>query len=242
LIELKGSSERIVHVTPAQERVLVVGGSAGIGLAVARLARKKASQVIVASRGAKERVPTLPEPLNSLEAHTFDITSSTDHERLFAEIGTMDHVIVAVRPEVSSAPFQAVDIEEAKRAFETKFWGQYRLVQVAHRHVKGTGSITLTSGIAGEKVFPGASTMALINSATESLCRTLAVELSPLRVNCVSPGFVEPKPPSVQEYAGRLPVKRLAAVEEVASACLWLMENRYVTGTVTVVDGGARLI
>ena len=151
-------------------------------------------------------------------------------------------MVVAVRPAVQSAPFLATVMDEAKRAFETKFWGQYRLIQVACRHMQETGSISLTSGIAGEKVYPGASTMTLINSATESLCRALAVELSPLRINCVSPGFVEPKPESVQEYARQFPVKRLASMDEVASAYLWLMENPYITGNVTVVDGGARLI
>ena len=225
-----------------QTRVLVVGGSSGIGLAVANLAQQKGAHVIVASRRASERVQALPQPLNSLEAVSFDITSSTDHERLFETVGTIDHLIIAVRPEVHPAPFQSTDIDEAKRAFETKFWGQYRLVQMAHRQINQTGCIILTSGIAGEKIYSGASTMALINSATESLCRILAVELAPLRVNCVSPGFVEPKPHSVQEYSCQFPMKRLATMDEIASAYLWLMVNTYVTGNVMVVDGGARLI
>ena len=225
-----------------QTKVLVVGGCSGIGLTVANLAQQKGAHVIVASRRASERVQALPQPLNSLEAVSFDITSSTDHERLFETVGTIDHLIIAVRPEVHPASFQSTDIDEAKRAFETKFWGQYRLVQAAHRHMKETGSITLTSGIAGEKIYSGGSTMALINGATESLCRALAVELSPLRVNCVSPGFVEPKPPPVQEYSRRFPMKRLAKMDEIASAYLWLMVNTYATGNVMIVDGGARLI
>lgn len=84
--------------------------------------------------------------------------------------------------------------------------------------------------------------MAVINSATETLCRTLAVELAPLRINCISPGFVEPKPGSVQDYAREFPIRRLASLDEIASGYLWLMTNPYVTGTVTVLDGGARLI
>lgn len=84
--------------------------------------------------------------------------------------------------------------------------------------------------------------MAIINSATETLCRTLAIELAPLRVNAVSPGFVKPKPTEVQEYASQFPAKRLASVSDVAMAYIYLMANPYATGTVTVVDGGARLI
>jgi NAD(P)-dependent dehydrogenase (short-subunit alcohol dehydrogenase family) len=229
-------------MTLEQTNVLVVGGSSGIGLAVAKLVQQKGARAIIASRTASERVAALPEPLKSIEAHSFDITAPKDPEKLLGTIGAIDHLVIAVRPEVSSAPFPAVDIDEAKRAFETKFWGQYRLIQVAHRYMKETGSITLTSGIAGEKIYRGASTMALINSATESLCRSLAVELSPLRINCISPGFVEPKAESVQEYARQFPIKRLALLDEIASAYLWLMDNPYITGNVTVVDGGARLI
>ena len=84
--------------------------------------------------------------------------------------------------------------------------------------------------------------MAIINSATETLCRALAVELAPLRVNAVSPGFVEPKPQKIKEYARRFPIGRLASMDEVVSAYMWLMTNQYITGAVTVIDGGARLI
>jgi NAD(P)-dependent dehydrogenase (short-subunit alcohol dehydrogenase family) len=229
-------------MTLENKKVLVIGGSSGIGLAVAKLAQQQGAHAIVASRAAAERVPTLPPPLNSLQAYSFDITSSVDYGGLLDTVDKIDHLIIAVRPEFQSVPFQSIDIDDAKQAFETKFWGQYRLIQAMHQRINHAGSITLTSGIAGERVYAGASTMALINSATESLCRTLSVELSPLRVNCVSPGFVEPKPASVQEYAHKFPLKRLATLNEIASAYLWLMENTYVTGNVTVVDGGARLI
>jgi len=226
----------------SQSKVLVVGGTSGIGLAVAEDALRNGARVMVASRRATERVKSLPQPLNALEAYAFDINSTADQKGLFDAVGTIDHLIIAVRPELHPAPFPSIDIEEAKRAFETKFWGPYRLVQIAHRHLKATGSITLTSGIAGEKIYRGASTMGLINSATESLCRALAVELSPLRVNCVSPGFVDPKPAALQAYAQQFPVGRLASLGEIAAAYLWLITNPYVTGNVVIVDGGARLI
>lgn len=113
---------------------------------------------------------------------------------------------------------------------------------MAQHHIREAGSITLTSGIAGEKIYKGASTMALINSATETLCRILAVELAPLRVNVVSPGFVEPKPQEILEYATRFPAGKIASLDDVAKAYIGLLANPYITGTVSVVDGGARLI
>jgi len=227
-----------------QKRVLILGGSSGIGLAVAKLAQREGAHTIIASRSAPERKAALSEGLDPklFETHALDITSKEECLRLFDSIGTIDHLVIAVRPEIVPSPFKTTDIDEAKQAFKTKFWGVYQFIQIAQNHIRGNGVIILTSGIAGEKIYKEASTMALINSATETLCRTLAIELTPLRVNTVSPGFVEPKPPAVQKFANQFPAKKLASVDEVASAYLWLMENDYVTGTIIAVDGGARLI
>jgi NAD(P)-dependent dehydrogenase (short-subunit alcohol dehydrogenase family) len=227
-----------------QQRVLIIGGGSGIGLAVAKLVQDAGAHTIIASRTAPERERTLCEQLDARLLHTcmLDITSDASCAQLFQAIGSIDHLVMAVRPGIKPAPFPVTNIDEAKQAFDTKFWGAYRLIQQARDNIRDDGSIILTSGIAGERIYPQASTMALINSATETLCRTLAVELAFLRVNAVSPGFVAPKPEPVREAATRFPAKRLASVDEVASAYLWLMQNRYVTGSVIVVDGGARLM
>jgi NAD(P)-dependent dehydrogenase (short-subunit alcohol dehydrogenase family) len=223
--------------------VLVAGGSSGIGLAVAALAHKNGARVIVASRRAPQECRRLAELVGpGVETHALDITSDGSAAALFQAVRAIDHLVVAVRPDTHASLFLETEIASAKRAFDTKFWGAYRLARAAQPHFNPGGSITLTSGIAGEKIYPGVSTMAVINSATETLCRSLAVELAPLRVNAVSPGFVESKPKAVQEYAARLPAQRLASVGEVAAAYLYLMASPYVTGTVTVVDGGARLV
>jgi len=223
--------------------VLVAGGSSGIGLSVANLAHKNGAHVVIASRNALKHND---KPANCLgktiETHSFDITSDEDIYQLFKMVDSLDHLIIAVRPDVKPSPFLKTETAEAKQAFETKFWGPYRLIRAAWPHIKQDGSIILTSGIAGEKIYKGVSTMAIINSAVETLCRSLAVELAPLRVNVVSPGFVEPKPKEVQEYAGQFPVKRLASVNDVAMVYLHLMLSPYITGTITVIDGGARLI
>ena len=100
----------------------------------------------------------------------------------------------------------------------------------------------MTTGIAGEKIFKNFSTMAVINSATETLCRSLAIELSPIRVNVVSPGFVAPKSPEVENYAQQFPSGRIASPDEVAEAYIYLMASSYTTGISMVIDGGAKLI
>jgi NAD(P)-dependent dehydrogenase (short-subunit alcohol dehydrogenase family) len=198
--------------------------------------------VLIASRTAPERTDLLRECIGeSVETHAFDITTGNP-AALFERTGAIDHLVVAVRPRITPAPFAETDLDEAKRAFDTKFWGVCGLIQAARPVFGPRGSITLTSGIAGEKIYPGASVMSVINSATETLCRVLAVELAPLRINAVSPGQVAPKPPAVEEQARRFPLGRVAGADVVAEAYVFLMENAYITGTVTVVDGGARLV
>lgn len=225
------------------KRVLIIGGSSGIGLAVAKGVCRYGASVTIASRNAgKCKAEVTGCPADRLGVYEFDIASAQGHGQLFESTGLIDHLIIAVRPEICSAPFLSVDIAKAKQAFETKFWGVFRLIQAGRKNIRESGSITLTSGIAGEKVYKGASIMSLINSATETLCRILAMELAPLRVNAVSPGFVEPKPEEIQTLSEKFPAGRLAGVDEVVSAYLWLMENSYVTGTVVKVDGGAVLL
>lgn len=210
---------------------------------MASLAHQDGARVIIASRSAVRHKDRLADLIGkTVEVHFFDVTSEESVCRLFQAVGSIDHLVITVKPDIRSALFLETDIDEAKQAFDTKFWGTYRLIRAAHTHIKEPGSIVLTSGIAGEKVYPGASTMGIINSSIETWCRSLAVELAPLRVNAVSPGFVEPKPREVQEYASRFPSKRLASANDIAAAYLYLMTNPYVTGTITVVDGGATLV
>ncbi len=224
------------------QKVLIIGGASGIGLAVAKQVARQRGKVIIASRSASEQKDILTNAIEGqVELHAFDITSD-DYSRLFSATGKIDHLIITARPPLQTMPFIQTDIGAARSAFEIKFWGQYRLVMAALSFLNLSGSVILTSGIAGEKIYRGATLMAVMNSATETLGRALAVELAPVRVNVVSPGFVLPKPKEVEEHAQSFPVRRLACAEEIAETFLHLMTNSYITGTTVVVDGGARLV
>ena len=225
------------------KRILIVGGSSGIGLAVAKQACKAGGKVVIASRNAVKNHNNLTALVgHEVETYSFDVTSGLETETELKKIGAIDHLVITTRPEITSAPFIETSLEQAKMAFESKFWGQYQLIQKAQGHISQDGSIVMTTGIAGEKIFKNFSTMTIINSSTEAFCRSLAVELAPIRVNVVSPGFVAPKSPEIEKYAQQFPVRKIASPKDVADAYLYLMGSPYTTGISVVVDGGAMLI
>jgi NAD(P)-dependent dehydrogenase (short-subunit alcohol dehydrogenase family) len=225
------------------KKILIVGGSSGIGLAVTKQACKAGGRLIIASRNAAEKYNDLAAAVgHDIETYSLDVTSEDATKTALKKIGDIDHLVITTRPEISPAPFAETDLKQAKEAFGTKFWGQYQLIQKAQNQINQNGSIVMTTGIAGEKIFKNSSIMAIINSATEALCRSLAVELAPIRVNAVSPGFVAPKSPDVEKYAQQFPSGKIASPEEVAGAYIYLMENSYTTGISVVIDGGAMLI
>jgi len=137
--------------------VLVAGGSSGIGLAVASLAHKNGAHVIIATRNAVKQNDRLTDLVGkTIETHSLNITSDESVYGLFQAVSSIDHLVITVRPEIKSSLFLEGEIREAKQALDTKFWGTYRLIRAAQPHFRQYGSITLTSGIAGEKVYKGA--------------------------------------------------------------------------------------
>lgn len=225
------------------KKILIIGGTSGIGLAIAKCAAGEGAVVEVASRHASHKHDEVVASVGiETSVHSFDITSEKDIRELLGKIGHIDHLVFTIRPDISPASFSKTTIKDAKLAFESKFWGAYQLIQMALNQIDGKGSIIMTTGIAGDKIYNNFSTMAIINSAVETLCRSLAIELAPVRVNCVSPGFVAPKSKQVEEYALQFPARRVASPEEVAESYIFLMKNTYITGSTVVVDGGAILV
>lgn len=232
-----------MQATLADKHVLIIGGSAGLGLAVARRAHAAGARLAVVSRHATERREDLHQAIGpDITTHSLDIARGDDLAPGLRGLGAIDHLVITVRPPVPAGSFAELDWAAARAAFEAKLWGPCRVIQAVLPQLAPEASITLTSGIAGEKIYAGTTVMALVNAATETLCRALAVELAPRRVNVVSPGFVEPKPEAVQAYAQQFPAGRLGQADEVAESYLYAMTHPYVTGATLWVDGGARLI
>lgn len=243
--------------TLAGQRVVVIGGSEGIGLAVAEGALRDGAEVVLASRSA-EKLARAQAALHgavpgaaAVSTHPTDIADEAAVEALFAAVGPYDHLVVcAVLP--AFAPLHEVDNASAERVLSVKFWGTFWAAKHGSRRIAPTGSITLYGGMAAHRAGVGESILAFAQGGTEAFTRALALELAPVRVNCVCPGVTEtPLWDTVDaglrdaiwaEQRERLPVRRIADAHDAAEPALYLMRNRFTTGEVLVIDGGARLV
>jgi len=234
--------------TLKNKTVLVVGGSSGIGLAIAKASAAIGAKVIIASRSEKKLAKALQTLSgDQVKAISVDITNSSSIEKLFSKTGKIDHMQISAS-EVTFEPFETISIDTAKRSFESKFWGPFMLVKAALPHISKEGSMTLFSGIAGQKPAKGAEVVSAINNAIDGLAKALAISLSPVRVNSISPGLIDTPiyknfDKKVMEeifdvFSKQLLVKRYGLAEEVASTAIYLMTNHYVTGTTQLIDGG----
>ena len=220
-------------------RAVFIGGSSGIGLASAQRALASGWDVTVMSR----------DPSRADIAATkiaLDVTDPVAVREAFAELGPIDHLVSSTVAR-AGGPVKEIDLDAARRVFEAKFWGPFAAIQAADVRE----SIVLVSGVAATTPMRGGSVTAAVNGATESLVRTLAVELAPVRVNVVSPGIVatptwdgmpaDDRDAMFERLSGSLPVGRVGTADELAEAIWLLLTNGFVTGSVLHVDGGHRL-
>jgi NAD(P)-dependent dehydrogenase (short-subunit alcohol dehydrogenase family) len=237
------------------KHVVILGGSAGIGLAVAERAVREGAHVTVASQNV-ERVDRAVAQLRTIAphvaGHSVDLRSKPAVGALFERLGPLDHLVYTAGEELLLKPLAELDLGAARGFFELRYWGALTAIQAARPALAKDGSIVLTSGAAGHRPHPGFVLGASICSAMEAATRTLAVELAPIRVNIVSPGFVDTdlwsnvpaaaKEQMFREAAAKLPVGRVGTADDVAEHYLSFMRGRYVTGQSLIVDGGGVLV
>jgi NAD(P)-dependent dehydrogenase (short-subunit alcohol dehydrogenase family) len=234
------------------KRIVVLGGSSGIGLATAQTAAREGATVVIASsRKARidEALATLPK---STQGHVLDLADGEAMQALFARLDSFDHLVFTAGEPLQLGSLATTDLEAARRFFALRYWGAYSAAKYGSGKIREGGSIVFTSGIAGQRPQAGWALGASICAAMEGLTRALAVELAPIRVNIVSPGVVRSplwanmteadRGALYQQSAERLLVGHVGNVEEIAEAYLYLMRQSYGTGQVLVVDGGAVLV
>jgi NAD(P)-dependent dehydrogenase (short-subunit alcohol dehydrogenase family) len=228
----------------AGKKIVVVGGSSGIGLATAELATGEGADVIIASRNA-ERLNAVADRLDA-KGIAADVTSDESIESLFRACGPVDHVVVTAA-QLRTGPFKTVAMEDVRATMESKFWGAWRVARSAE--IRPGGSLTLVSGFLSIRPRPNSAIIGAANGALESLARGLALELAPVRVNAVSPGVIDtPIRSSMPEAARRdmlaktaaaLPVGRVGIGDDIARQILAFMTIGFATGSIVYIDGGA---
>jgi NAD(P)-dependent dehydrogenase (short-subunit alcohol dehydrogenase family) len=228
----------------AGKKIVVVGGSSGIGLSSAELAKSEGADVVIASRNA-ERLKAVADKLGAT-AIAADVTSDESVNNLFSKCGAVDHVVVTAA-QLRSGPFKTVPMEDVRNTMESKFWGAWRIARAAQ--FRPGGSLTLVTGFLSIRPRPNSAIVGAANGALESLARSLALELAPIRVNAVSPGIIDtPIRAAMPEAARRdmlaktaaaLPVGRVGVGEDIARQILTFMTVGFATGSIVYIDGGA---
>jgi NAD(P)-dependent dehydrogenase (short-subunit alcohol dehydrogenase family) len=234
------------------QRVVIIGGTSGFGMATAKAASAEGASVIVASSKKSNVDRALAELPAGAEGHVLDITQESFITDFFSTVGEFDHLAITAGESLDLGEFAAVDLKKARRFFEVRFWGAVTAAKYAARRIKSTGSIILTNGIIGLRPQKGWVIAAGICGAVEAVTRALAIELAPVRVNLVCAGIVrtelwrnmsEPDRNGLFEKAGQtLPVGRVGEPEDLAETYLYLMRERFSPGAMIVVDGGSTLV
>jgi NAD(P)-dependent dehydrogenase (short-subunit alcohol dehydrogenase family) len=236
----------------SSKRIVILGGTSGIGLATATAARREGAMVIVASSNRQRVDAAVASLQGAAEGRVVDLSDEGQVKEFFESIGDFDHLVYTAGESLHLEPLATTEIDKARGFVELRFWGAYMAVKYGSPHIRAGGSITLTTGIAGQRPRQGWTIAASICGAMESLTRALAVELAPIRVNAVSPGVVRTELWSGMAKADRdamyrdigqkLPVGRAGEADDLAQSYLYLMREGYSTGQVIVVDGGAVLV
>jgi NAD(P)-dependent dehydrogenase (short-subunit alcohol dehydrogenase family) len=231
-------------MTVAGKKVVVIGGSSGIGLATAGLAKRQGADVTIGSRSAAKLAP-VAERLR-VTAIPADVTSDQSVIELFRQTGPVDHVVLTAA-QLRTGPFKTVAMDDVRATMEAKFWGAWRVAREAE--IRPGGSLTLVTGFLSVRPRPNSAIISAANGALESLARALALELAPVRVNAVSPGVIdtpiraampeEARREMLAKTAASLPVGRVGMAEDIAQQILSFMTNGFATGSIVYVDGGA---
>ncbi|WP_210237676.1 SDR family oxidoreductase [Mesorhizobium sp. M00.F.Ca.ET.216.01.1.1] len=237
------------------KKVVVVGGSSGIGLGVAASALKSGAELVIVGR-SPEKLQAAERTLGAdSRVRTFaaDMTKEAKIAWLFDEVGAFDHLVSTAGTPPPGDPIDRTDMDVVRRFVDNKLIGAVLLAKHAVRTLKTGGSMTLTSGINKDRPpVPGGSVVSAIAGSFSYFARALSLELAPTRVNIVSPGWVdtpmfdelvgEAKSGFFESMAARLPAGKIATPADIAPAYIYAMESDFTTGETIHIDGGQRLI
>ncbi|WP_246797177.1 SDR family oxidoreductase [Burkholderia perseverans] len=239
------------YVSPLKgRRVLITGGSSGIGFAVAKRVISVGGSAVLIGRDEAKLATAIHELGAAATAIALDVTDESAVAAALSQFESIDHIVTAAAGSVRGTIVD-LDIEAARALFESKYWGQYYFVKYGAPRLSARGSITLFSGWISRKPMVGTSTLAAVDAAIEALTRVASLELGPLRINAITPGMIETplwrsrlsedeQRAFFATTAETLPVGKSGSADDVAHAIQFFMENGFTTGAVLDVDGGQR--
>jgi NAD(P)-dependent dehydrogenase (short-subunit alcohol dehydrogenase family) len=231
------------------QRVAIIGGSSGIGYAVAECALAEGAQVVIGSSNAANVEAAAARLGKGATGGVANVSDEASVAAFFEGLGSFDHLVFTAGdwgPHLFASPIAQMNFGSAAEAMKVRFWGALMAIKHAHGRISPNGSITLTDGVLAHRPRKGAPLTTAFGGAIEHLARGLAVDLAPLRVNAVCPGLVLTEnlalsPEVVSRQTERQLIPRGAEPAEVAQAYLYLMRGSYTTGQVLIVDGGRTL-
>jgi NAD(P)-dependent dehydrogenase (short-subunit alcohol dehydrogenase family) len=229
--------------------VLVVGRGGGIARAVTIAARDAGAKVIAAGRNKDTLAAAYAgEPAISTEA--VDLTDDASLAALSEQLASIDHVVSTASARARGR-LAALDREAIRLPFDTKVIGPLMLAKHLAPRMDEGGSFTFFSGVAATKITVGTMAVAITNAAAETLARSLALELAPIRVNAISPGVIDTgawdtlgaqgKTDYFAGISARNPVRRIGTADDIANAVLFVMTSTFLTGQTLHIDGGEPL-
>jgi NAD(P)-dependent dehydrogenase (short-subunit alcohol dehydrogenase family) len=234
----------------AGQTVVVIGGSSGIGLETARRARSEGANVVLSGRD-RQRLDDAARELGALSSAAFDATDFDALGRFFDALpAPVDHILVT-----AGGPYYArladIDFAQARRNVDHELFLPLHIARHAIGKVRAGGTLLFIGGIGGRR--PSASPLvAALTAAVPALTRTLALELAPVRVNLIAPGFVDtPLSASLlgnqlearrEQLRSTLPIRRVVGPADIAMLAVHLMTNTAITGATYDIDGGQQLV
>jgi len=236
------------------KHIVIVGGTSGIGLAVARAAIREEARITVASSNAANVDAAVQRLGGATAGVVMDVTKESSVEAAIGQLGEFDHLIFTAGDwnPVRRGALAETDLDRAHALFAVRFWGALAVVKHARSHLATEGSITLTDGMIAHRPRKDSAVSTAMAGAIEHLTRALSVELAPVRVNAVCPGLVrtdvwnaipdDRREEQFRQMTQRQPLPRIGEPEEVAEAYLYLMRAGYTTGQILQVDGGGSVV
>jgi NAD(P)-dependent dehydrogenase (short-subunit alcohol dehydrogenase family) len=233
------------------QKVVVIGGTAGIGLETARRARSEGAEVILAARNP-ERLEQTAIEIGALSSAAFDVTDFERLGRFFDDLpAPIDHVLVT-GPGPYYAPLADFDLEKARRDVEAHLLLPLQVARNAAKKVRPGGTLLFMSGTGGRSTAPGFTLISALTAAMPAMTKNLALEIAPVRVNLIAAGFVDtPLSAAIlgdqlearrERLRTTLPIRRVVGPADIAMLAVHIMTNTAVTGATYDIDGGQQLV